>query len=269
MPSVKDLTLSRTKASLPDAIVLSRRSEWLRAQTIDIPSAKDLTLSKTKAHLPDAEGMDDLPRSLRLSNTKAVERVEKIWNCAQQAQRMADEADELHSLAKQLCAKQAKRKFSHAKTESPLTEEIDSAPIVKHVRVDAKLPTDSVLPIEGHMFKRNSCLRACVAGRWSSRFFRLDGSRLLWWRQKTLTCMPAAGCIDLLADEVEVHVLEGGAFELRPRSGIWKTSKLTGGRRLGTRGGVVFDAIDSELSLQQWVNLLRAHGARHCVRSTA
>jgi hypothetical protein len=198
-----------------------------------------MILSRTNALLCDAEGMDN-SLSLLPSNAKAAEREEKIFTCAQQVQRMANESFEFHALAKQL-------------HEPPPLD-------VPVLRDDPSLPKDKVFPIEGHMLKRSSCLRACVGGRSSSRFFRLDGSRLRWWRQLTLTHMPAVGCIDLLADEVEVHVLRDVAFKLRPKSGIWKTSKLNDGR--GNRGGVVLDTIDSEFSLQQWVNHLGAAGAR-------
>jgi hypothetical protein len=214
---------------------------------------------------------------------------------------MTDKSSKLHNLAKQLHAKHAKRNktesspleancsASHAIGPSPsVTKGTELASMTKHascthlhakdrctkqsmepsafdlpsLRDFVKLPLDMSLSIEGHLLKRNSCLRACIAKRWSSHFFRLEGSRLLWWRRKTRTCMPAAGCIDLLADDVEVRVLESGAFELSPRSGVWKTSKFINGWGRGSRAGVVLNAEDSEHSLEQWLKCLRAHGAR-------
>ena len=64
------------------------------------------------------------------------------------------------------------------------------------------------------------------------------------------------GCIDVLADEVEVEAVDGSqtVFKLRPKWGAWEASCF----QEGARESMVLDAKGSEYTRMEWMEALLA-----------
>jgi hypothetical protein len=130
-----------------------------------------------------------------------------------------------------------------------------------------------VLPMEGYLWlQKGVCTFPLRRHVW--RYFALRAldpaePRLLWWWREKRASEPGAesesggsrsrGCINLLADDVEVRALEGSAsaFEVFPNSGTWKESASRD--KSTSRGSIVLDADNTPHTRDVWIECLRAH----------